>query len=316
MTSSSWPAPSSWSSLLAQTDVDTEDLADAFEGEGLMASDWLTAGGVLLGSLLIATILQRLVTRSIRSREGTPVAARLLGRLLAYAVVAGGLVYSLSVLGVRIGPLLGALGIIGIALAFALQDIIENFVAGLMLQVRRPFLPGEQVTTGDYEGRVVDVNARSVVLSTPDGERVVVPAGDVLANPIVNLTREGVRRTTLEIGVDYDTDLERAREVLLEAAASTGEVRADPPPLAQVVSFGDSTIVLALRFWHEPTIAAMWAARDRMAVAAKAALDEAGISIAFPQLVLHQASTEGQSADRADATVGSEAPTEGNSSKR
>ena len=274
--------------VLAQGEVDTEDLADAFEGEGLTAHDWITAGVVFGTAVAVAVLLRMVVARRIEHRDSAPAAARFISRLLAYAIVVGGVVYSLSALGVRVGPLLGALGIVGIALAFALQDVIQNFVAGLLLQLRRPFKTGEQITTGDYEGRVVDVNARAVVISTPDGERVIVPAGDVLANPIVNLTREGVRRTTLEIGVDYSTDLEKAREVLLEAAASTGEVKAHPPPEARVMEFGDSTIVIALRFWHEPTIAAMWAARDRMAVAAKASLDEAGITIAFPQLVLHR----------------------------
>ncbi|OWY60433.1 hypothetical protein B7486_69210, partial [cyanobacterium TDX16] len=236
---------------------DTEDLADAFEGDGLTANDWITAAAVFVVAVLVAVLIRRLVARAIEHHDATPVAARFISRLLAYAIVAGGLVYSLSALGVRIGPLLGALGIVGFALAFALQDIIENFVAGLLLQVRRPFLPGEQITTGDFEGRVEDVNARAVVLQTPDGERVVVPAGDVLAHPIVNLTRNGVRRTTLEIGVDYDTDLEHAREVMLEAAAATAEVRADPAPEAQVMAFGDSSIVIALRFWHDPSIAAM-----------------------------------------------------------
>lgn len=274
--------------VLAQTEIDPDDIADAFEGEGLEALDWIVAAAVFVGSILVAVTLQKVVNRAFERRDATPVATRFLSRLLAYVIVVGGFVYSLSILGVRIGPLLGALGIIGIALAFALQDITQDFVAGLLLQVRRPFVPGEQIMTGEYERRVIDVNGRAVVISTPDGERVTLPAGDVLNEPIVNLTREGVRRTTLEVGVEYDTDLEEARAVLLEAAANTAEVKANPPPEAKVVEFGDHAIVIALRFWHDPTIAAMWTARDRMAVAAKASLDEAGMTIAWPQLVIHQ----------------------------
>lgn len=276
--------------LQGSSEVDTGDLAEAFAGEGLTAADWMTAVGLVLGAVLLAVVLRKVVQRAFEHRDATPFAARFLGRLLGYVIVLAGTVYALGALGVRIGPLLGALGIAGVALAFALQDIIENFVAGLILQVRRPFVPGEQVTVGEFEGTVQDVNARAVVVVTPDGERAVVPAGDVLANPIVNLTRLGLRRTTLEIGVAYDTDLERAGEVLLEAAAATPAVKADPPPETRVCAFADSAITIALRFWHDPSIAAMWAARDRMAVAAKSALDEAGIEIAFPQVVIRSES--------------------------
>src|SRR5918911_169522 len=103
-------------------------------------------------------------------------------------VVAGGVMYSLSVLGVRLGPLVGALGIGGVALAFAAQTILANFLGSIILQLRRPFRRGDQIATAGCEGTVEDVNFRTVVLRTFDGERVLVPCSQVLSNPITNHT--------------------------------------------------------------------------------------------------------------------------------
>lgn len=271
-----------------QTEVDAGELADAFEGDGLTAQDWITAGIVLAVAILAALILRRLVARSVAHRDGTPMAAQLISRLLAYLLVVAGFVYSLSALGVRVGPLLGALGIGGVALAFALQDIIENFVAALIIQVRRPFAFGDQVVMGEFEGTVEDINARTVVLRTPAGERVFVPAGDVLDNAIVNLTTLGSRRTTLDVGVAYETDLAQAREVLLETLDTVDQVRVHPAPEVYVSEFGDSAINLAVRYWHEPSIASFWSVRNEVALRAKEALDREGIEIAFPQMVLRR----------------------------
>ena len=183
-------------------------------------------------------------------------------------------------------PLLGALGIAGIALAFALRDILENFVAGLLLQIRRPFDKGDQIVTGDYEGTVREVNARSVVVDTPAGEQVVVPSAELINQPIVNLTAHPVRRTTLEVGVAYATDLDRAKEVIEEALAGIAGVAPSPPAETRVFQFGESSIDIAVRYWHEPRISTMWEVRDEVARAVKRSFDEAGIEIPFPQRVL------------------------------
>lgn len=129
-----------------------------------------------------------------------------------------GVVHAVGVLGVRITPLLGALGVRGIALAFALQDVLQNFVAGLLLQVRQPFKVGHEVELGGYQWRVEDINLRTVIVTTYDGLTVYLPSSTVLKNPIVDLTRTPLSRTSLAVGVAYDTDLPRAQQVLLVAA--------------------------------------------------------------------------------------------------
>lgn len=273
--------------------VDVKGLGDAIDSGGLQARDWLVAGGVLVIAVAAALAGARLVAGLFRRRGSEGLVADLVGRLLAYVLVAVGLVYSLSVLGVRVGPLLGALGIAGVAVAFALKDILENFVAGVMLQVRRPFDKGDQIITGDTQGTVREVNARSVVIETPSGERVIVPSSSLINQPITNLTAHPLRRTCLEVGVGYDADLDEARSVILDALQAVDGVAAEPAAQALVYEFGDSSINLAVRFWHRPSIASMWSVRDEAARAIKVALDGAGIDIPFPQRVLWRPSGEG-----------------------
>jgi small-conductance mechanosensitive channel len=271
--------------LLAQT-LDVDQLDEAFQTQGIDAWDWGRAGIIMAAAIAGAISVRWFVSRVVSRHDGAGFAAQLLGRLAAYLVITAGLVYALSALGVRIGPLLGALGIVGIALAFALKDILENFVAGIILQIRRPFRRGDQIVTGDHEGRVIEVNSRSVVIDQPDGTRVVVPSSTLITRPIVNLTSTGARRTTLEVGVAYGSDLDRARSIIQDELERADTVLAEPPPEALVSEFADNAITIAARFWHEPTIHEMWRTRDEAASAIKRALDVAGIEIAFPQRVV------------------------------
>lgn len=252
----------------------------------ITAGEWLFAAVVVVVAVLAAVLVRRLTVRAISRRDASEGAALLAGRFLGYTVVVAGVVYALAGLDVRIAPLLGALGIGGIALALALQEILSNLVAGVLLQVRRPFHRGDQIRTGEHEGTVLDVDLRVVTLRAFDGTTVLVPNSQVLSGAIVNTTRRPTRRTTLEVGVAYDTDLRAARQVVLDALAGVESVLAAPAPEVWVERFGESSIDLAVRFWHHSAVASMWEARSEAAVALKSALDEAGVEIPFPQRVV------------------------------
>lgn len=253
----------------------------------LTATDWLVAASIIVGAAIVGVLLRSLTIRVLRPRSG-PLVAKLLGRLGLALIVAVGVVYALNQVGVSIGPVLGLLGLLGLALALALQEVLQNFIAGVMLSLQRPFRVGDQIRTGGYEGVVEDVTLRSVTLRTYDGVRVFVPNATVWDEPIENATTLGGRRTTLTVGVGYGSDLDKAQTVLLEAAASVEGVRDEPMPQALVNEFGDSSVNFAVRFWHDPDIASEWEVRDRLARTVKMRLDEEGIEIPFPQLVLHR----------------------------
>jgi small conductance mechanosensitive channel len=292
------------SQLLSQTDVDTDALAEALSGDGLDGWSWATAGLVLVAGLVVARLLAWSITRVLRARVDHALAA-LIGRLVGYVVVVIALVYSLESLGVAIGPLLGALGIVGIALAFAFRDILENFIAGIMLQLQRPFRYGDEIAVSDYEGTVRDVGTRLVTVNTPDGETVKIPASTVVKSDINNYTERGLRRTTLRIGVAYGTDLTFARDVLMSATAGADGVTSPPDPEVLLDGFGESSIDFVVRFWHLPTIADHWHTKSNVAFAVDAALRDADITIPFPQRVLRFPDQPTASSDR-ERTIGSD----------
>ena len=244
----------------------------------------LVAGGLTFALVVIATVLIRHgLIKALDRGETDRTVGRRLGRFVGLVVFVAGTVWALSVAGVKVGPLLGALGVGGIAVAFAAQDILQNFVAGVLIQLRRPFRVGDQVTSLEFDGIVQDIDLRAVRLLTFDGLDVVLPAAEVLKAPITNHTRTPNRRTTLEVGVAYDTDLETARRVILETVPGVAGVETSPAPQALVSEFADSAITIDVMYWHRSEIAVLRQVRNDVAIAIKRRLDAHGIEIAFPQ---------------------------------
>ncbi len=255
-------------------------------GEDISGAQIWLAVAVFVAILVAAVVLRRLAVRLLDRGDADRRVGRLTGRFLSVFIVVVGMVYVLEILNIQVTPLLGALGVGGVALAFAAQDILQNFVAGVLLQIRRPFRVRDQISSGDFEGTVNDVNLRTVEMTTYDGLTVYLPNAEVLKAPIVNFTRTPLNRTSLEVGLAYDTDLSRARDVLLAACAEAEGVAAVPGVEVWVESFGDSTINCAVRYWHASDIASRWRVRNAVAIAVKRGLDEAGMVIAFPQRTL------------------------------
>src|SRR4051794_10150402 len=213
---------------------------------GLTWWDWAAAAIIVVVAYTIGRLLRMVLTRAAHRHDSEHAAAEVVGRIAGSIVLIGGLIYALGTVGVRLGPLVGALGIGGLAIAFAAQSILANFLASVILQLRRPFRRGDQIRTGECEGTVEDVNFRTVILRTVDGERVFVPCAEVLSKPITNHTALGRRRTTLDIGISYDADLDQACRVVKHAVASADGVLEHPPAEVWVESFGDSAVNVAV----------------------------------------------------------------------
>lgn len=276
-----------WSDVVAQEIVDVEGIVETIDVERITGWNMVAATAVFIAAIIVGRLLMTVTRRALGRIEGIPdFAGQLIGRLVFYLVLLLGGAWALTFIGVNLLPLLTSLGVLVIILAFALRGIVENFAAGLTLQARGPFRPGDQIDTNGHTGTVVEINARAVVLDTTEGTRVHVPSGSVLGEPIVNYTVLEHRRTTLDIGLAYDTDLEAARRLILETVTAVDGVLGEPPPDVLVHEFADSTIDVAVRFWHSPQLRAGWVVRDAVAVALKAALDGAGMNMAFPQRVL------------------------------
>ncbi len=248
--------------------------------------EWLQAVLALAAGLIVGRMLRRTLSRVLARTPVTPFAVIVLGKTVVYLAVVIGLYFSLTILRLEVGPLIGALGLAGLAVAFAFQDILENFIAGVLMLMRRPIKVGDEMESNGYQGIVHDMSLRAISLDTFEGDRVYIPNAMVWKSPLVNFTETAVRRTALVVGVAYRTDLDEAQRVLTQAISEVPGVLKDPPALVQMVEFANSSINFHVRYWHAADIASLWAVRDQAGRAIKRALDAAGIEIPFPQRVL------------------------------
>ena len=272
--------------VLAAADLLAQSSDDSIIDESLTLSDWVQAGIIVAATIVVAVVVARLVRRVLTHVVGPGFAAIVTARLAAYLLFLIGLFYALTSLGVQVGPLIGAIGLGGLVLALALQKLVENFFSGLILQARRPFRVGDTVLLGDHLGVATDIDSRTTVLRGLDGAAVRVPNSEVAAGPIVNLTNEALRRSELEVGVAYDTNLQAATECLIEALGQVERVSGEPPAQALLTRFGSSSIDFTLYYWHGSDVPTELAARHDVILSVHQSFAAAGITIAFPQMVV------------------------------
>lgn len=208
----------------------------------------------------------------------------LFGTLSRVAIIVVGLFCAASILfpGLQAGHLVGVLGLSSVAVGFAFKDIFQNFLAGVLILAQRPFQFGDQIIVTDFEGTVEDITIRSTLLKTYDGERVIIPNAHIYSSPVQVRTAHDVRRTRFSTGIGYDEDIDRGREVIMEALASCSEILQEPAPQVVVTEHGDSSVNFEVRFWTDSKIGNIVAARDEVATRVKNALDEADIEIPYP----------------------------------
>ncbi|MEQ8841934.1 MAG: mechanosensitive ion channel family protein [Acidimicrobiales bacterium] len=250
-------------------------------------SDQVIAATTVVVGVAFAFAVNRAVRAAGRRTKTQGTAMTVAGRVLSILILAIATFTALSQLGVQIGPLLGALGIGGAVVALSLQPVLGNLVGAAMIHARRPIRPGDQIDSNGVTGTVLDVNGRAVVILTHDGTTAYVPNLKILDEPLENFTRDPSRRTCLAVEVDYRTDLRQAQQVLTRAVAGVEGV--DLPVAALVRSFEASGVLMELRFWHpSEELEASWIVSE-VAIAAREALADVGIDIAFPQTVVHVA---------------------------
>ncbi len=179
--------------------------------------------------------------------------------------------------------ILAGAGIIGLALAFAFQDIAANFMSGIFLSIRKPLHIGDIVKVKDYMGKVEEINLRDTVIRTFQGQMVIIPNKDVLQNPIENFTLLGKRRMDLTVGVSYGDDLEKVKQVTLKAVAGIDGLSTEDEITMFYQEFADSSINFIIRIWiNTPEQSAFWHVKSEAVMRIKKAFDENGITIPFP----------------------------------
>lgn len=204
------------------------------------------------------------------------------------------LLFSLRLFGVPAGSLLLSASALGVVLGLAARQTLGAAIAGFVLLFSRPFEVGDWVELHDKEGIVTEISVFNTQLRTFDNTHVMIPNDRITDEAITNYSKEDWLRASVDVGIDYGTDVERAMTVAAEAMATCDDIADEPAPDVVVDEFADSAVVLTLLFWiEEPTIQRKWAARNAVMEAVKAAFEREGVGIPFPQREL---STRGEGA--------------------
>lgn len=245
----------------------------------------LFALAILLAGRYGARAARSLVQRLMRRADVDPTVVSFLGNIVFAAVWVFAAIAAIAQLGVQTASLIALLGAAGLAVGLALQGSLANFAAGVLLAAFRHFRVGDFVEAGGTMGTVEDIHIFTTTLRRPDGVKEVVPNGQVLGTSIVNYSELTRRRANIVIGVSYATDLDRAREVLLEVVRADPRTLPDPAPMAIVDAYADSSVNLALRAWAAKDDFWPWY-WDTLATIKKR-FDAEGIEIPFPQRDVH-----------------------------
>jgi small conductance mechanosensitive channel len=257
---------------------------------------WLEAMVVMLPNLVLAVLvvlltawIARWVERGARGLllrvSGNRPISDLLGTVARITTLVTGVFIALGMLGLdrTVTSLLAGVGVVGLALGFAFQDIAANFMSGFIMALRRPFDVGDLVKVADHLGRIKRVELRATELETLDGLAVIVPNKEVFQKPIVNYTKTRTRRLDFSAGTAYADDMEKVREVVSQAVQDVPN--RDPAREIEVFfeSFGDSSINFLVRIWLSEADQLSWLrARSEAMIAMKKAFDREGITIPFP----------------------------------
>lgn len=246
---------------------------------------------VFLIFLGIASIARRIIKTAATKARVDAMLSSLLARMGYFLIVIFGLFVAIVVIfpGVSPGDLFAGLGIGSVALGFAFKDVLQNLFAGFLILLYRPFQIGDQIKVNDFEGTVEEINVRATKMKTYDGERVVIPNSDLYMNAVLVRTAFPHRRTKIVVGIGYDDDFEKARQVLLNVLKNTEGVLDEPAPDVNVVELAESSVNLKLLYWTDSVQSSTRKTADRVVSATKKALDEAGIEIPYPQRVVAMA---------------------------
>jgi small-conductance mechanosensitive channel len=241
--------------------------------------------------------IKRVVRRVTRHHHQARNLGLVLGRLAQGTIVLVGLFVALSIVipTFKAGDLVQLLGISGVAIGFAFRDILQNFLAGILILLTEPFRIDDQIVFKNFEGTVENIETRATTIRTYDGRRIVIPNAELFTNAVTVNTAFDKRRTEYDVGIGYNDDIDRAKQLMLEALYSVNEVLKDPAPDVLVVELAESTVNIRVRWWIAPPRRMDdMRSRDKVICAIKKKLVENGIDLPYPtrQILFHDQTEE------------------------
>jgi len=263
--------------------------------EGGQRVAWNLARFVMV--LVLTYILARFLAIAVnwlleRKVKLSRLAEILIARTIKNVVFVVGFAIALTMLEIDITPVLAAIGATGLVIGLALQGTLSNFASGLMILVNRPFDVGNIVTAGGVTGVIHQMNLFSTTFHTFDNQTIHVPNNEIWNNVITNITANPTRRVDLEFGISYDDDFEQAEQIMKDVVNEHPLVLSDPAPMVVTHELSDSSVNIVCRPWAKTSD--WWQVKTDVTREVKRRLDQAGISIPYPQQDIHVYTSDGK----------------------
>ncbi len=263
--------------------IDLHNLIDAY----------LVPWGINIGLALLIFIVGRFaisiiigIVRKLLLKAGMDnILINFISAIVSWLLLLVVVIQALSQLGVDTNSLIVLIGAAGLAVGLSLRDFLQNFAAGVMLLIFRPFKEGDYVEAGGTAGSVKQINIFSTTFITPDNKQVVVPNGAIYSGVIINNTATGTRRIDMVFGIGYEDDIEKAKGIIEEIIKSESRILNTPEYLIAVGELADSSVNIYVRPWVSTSN--YWPVKFDLTERIKLEFDKNGISIPYPQMDVH-----------------------------
>lgn len=252
------------------------------DGAVKLAPNLVVAFIVLLLFYIVARIAKSIAISSAKKRDRENLGVILGGFINASILVVGGLIAATIVVpSLKPGDLIAGLGVSSVAIGFAFKDILQNWLAGLLILLRQPFEVGDQIVVGNYEGTVDRIETRATIVKTYDGQAAVIPNSEIYTNAVLVKTAYEKRRSQYDIGVGYGDDLDEACKIIKETLLGIEGIENTPEPEALPWDLAASWVTIRARWWSESKRSDVVTKRAEAVIAIKRALDDAGIDMPY-----------------------------------
>ena len=240
---------------------------------------------IIVVGLWISKIIKNCFVKTLQKKEVDPTLVGFFASMLHGGLVIFVVISAISKLGVQTTSFVAVIGAAGLAVGLALQGSLSNFAAGILLILFKPFKVGNFVKAGGEAGVIVEVGIFTTELKTPDNVQIIIPNSTIMGSAITNVSAHPTRRIDMTLGVGYDDDLNKAKQIIEDLLAADERVLKDPVATIAVAKLGDSSVEFVIRPWVNS--ADYWAVKFDFTKAVKEKFDAEGISIPYPQSDVH-----------------------------
>ena len=268
-----------------------------------LASTYLIPWGIRLGFAILifiggriaVSIINSIVTKILQKAEMEEILVNFISAIVRWLLYLFVIIAALSQLGINTTSLIALIGAAGLAVALSLKDSMQNFAAGVMLLVFRPFKKGDFVEVAGTAGSVDQINIFSTTLLTPDNKLVIIPNGKIYSDVITNFSATGTRRIDMVFGISYDDEIGKAKKIIEDILEADNRILSNPAYVIAVGELANSSVNIYVRPWTSTSN--YWDVYFGLTEKIKLEFDKNGISIPFPQMDVHFDKTENEESE-------------------